>query len=121
MSADSYQAIQCPNCKNYISTLQNACRFCSMPLTDEMKAKAVETEKDGNREYRLKAKRTIFFIGIGVFALGLILVTLSAVSIFVTGFGYYFPWSPVIVLFGLGQLFIGLEGMFDERKKKKKK
>lgn len=116
----SYQAFQCPNCKNYVSTLQKQCRFCSLPLTDETKSKAVEVEKDGNRQYRLKAKRTIFFIGTGILALGLVLLTLSIISIFVNGYGYYFPWSPIIVLFGIGQMLIGLEGMFDERKKKKK-
>ncbi len=60
--------------------------------------------------------RKVFFIGLGIFTLGAALSIISYSAIFVAEAGVYFPWSPVILLFGLGQMVIGLFGMWDERK-----
>jgi hypothetical protein len=114
---ESYPVFQCPNCRQYISTKYEACRFCSFVLTDEIKARAVENETEGNRRYRSKMHKSVLYSGFGIFALGAVLSAVSVFSIFFAGEGFYFPWSPVIVLFGLGQMLIGFNGMREERKK----
>lgn len=114
---ESYPVFQCPKCKQYISTKYDACRFCSFGLSDEIKVQAIDKETEGNRQYRLKMNKTVLYSGFGIFALGVVLSLISVFTIFFVGEGYYFPWSPVIVLFGLGQMVIGLNGIRDERKK----
>lgn len=114
--ADEYQVFRCPKCQQFISNKYNACRFCSFQLTDAIKEQAIEKEASEIRLYRRGMFRKVFFIGLGIFALGAVLSIISYSTIFVIQAGYYFPWSPVIVLFGLGQMVIGLFGMWDERK-----
>ena len=114
---ESYPVFQCPNCRQYISTRYEACRFCSFELTDEIKAQAIVNETEGNRQYRLKMHKGVLYSGFGVFGLGVLLGLVSVVSIFFLREGFYFPWSPVVVLFGLGQMLIGFNGIREERKK----
>lgn len=116
---DSPQVFQCPNCQQYISTKYDACRFCSLVLTDEVKAKAVEKEEDGNRQYRYDNYKKVFYVGIGVFAFGAFLLMVSIGSILFTPEGRFFVWSPIITLVGVFQMIGALFGMRDERKKKK--
>jgi|SRR5215213_11530718 len=113
----SYPVFQCPNCQQYISTQFDACRFCSFPLSDEVKAQAIGKEAEGNRQYRMKMHKGVLYSGLGIFALGVVLSSVSILTIFVTYQGVYFPWSPLIILWGLGQMLIGFNGMRDERKK----
>jgi hypothetical protein len=86
-------------------------------LTDEVKSQAVEQEVEGNRQYRLKMHKGVFYAGLGIFGLGAALSLISIFSLFVANEGVYFPWSPVIVLAGLGQMLLGFNSMRDERKK----
>ncbi len=77
----------------------------------------METEANDTRQYRVKMHKGVLYSGLGILAIGVVLSLTSFISIFVTGNGVYFPWSPVIVLFGLGQMLIGFNGIRDERKK----
>jgi hypothetical protein len=115
-SDDSYSVFQCPNCQKYVSNKADACRFCGFPLSDQVKAKAIEKESDDNRQFRRKGHKAMLYTGLGVFVLGLFLSAASYTTIFVTGQGFYFPWSPVIALVGLGQILYGFLGMREERK-----
>ena len=90
--------------------------FLCFVLSDEIKVQAIDEEKEGNRQYRLKMHKTVLYTGFGIFALGVVLSSVSLVTIFVTGEGFYFPWSPIIILFGLGQMVIGLNVISGERK-----
>ena len=111
-----HEVFKCPKCQQFISNKQDACRFCSFPLNDEIRAQAIEKEADDTRHYRLNMHKKILYIGLGIFAIGVVLSFLSFATIFVAGSGIYFPWSPVIVLFGLGQMLIGVFGILSERK-----
>jgi hypothetical protein len=115
---DSYQAIKCPSCSKYISNQVNTCRFCSTLLTDEMKTQAIEAEQEESRQHRLKSNKTFLYVGIGIFALGTLLLLVSIGSILFTPEGRFFIWSPFIMVFGLGQIIYGLFGVFEERKRK---
>ncbi len=114
---DSYEVFQCPKCQQYISNKLDACRFCFFLLNDEIKTQAINGETENTRKYRIKMHKGVLYSGLGIFALGLSLSAVSIISIFYVGQGYYFPWSPVVVLFGLGQMLIGVWGIRDERKK----
>jgi hypothetical protein len=113
----SYEVFKCPNCQQFISNKLSTCRFCSFPLNDEIKAEAIENEASDTRKYRRGMFRKVLLIGLGITALGALLSTMSFITLFVAEGGFYFPWSPVILLFGLGQTLIGLFGIWEERKK----
>ncbi|MDQ6786184.1 MAG: hypothetical protein M3033_05125 [Acidobacteriota bacterium] len=113
----SYEVFKCPNCQQFISTKQDACRFCSFQLNDDIKAKAIMKEADDTRQYRRNMHKKVLYVGLGIFAIGAVLSIATFITLFVSGSGFYFPWSPVIVLFGLGQMLIGLLGIIGERKK----
>ena len=117
MYADEIRSFQCPSCKEYISNKFKSCRFCSFPLNEEAIETAIEAQDNDNRKYRSNLSRKVLYIGFGVLALGIILSAASYHTLFVTGDGFYFPWSPLIVLFGIGQIIIGFFGVWDERKK----
>ncbi len=116
---DTYQSFKCPSCRQYISNQVDSCRFCFVPLSDEIKEQSIEQELDESRRYRFKSNKTIFYTGIGIFALGAFFLLGSLASIFLTGEGRFFIWSPIVALFGLGQIIIGSLGMLEERKRKK--
>lgn len=113
----SYEVFKCPKCQQFISNKLKECRFCSFPLNEEIKAQAIEKEGSDTRKYRRGMFKKVLLIGLGIFAIGAVLSILSFITLFVAEGGFYFPWSPVIVLFGLGQMLIGLYGIWDERKK----
>ena len=114
---ESYSVFQCPKCQQFISTKFDACRFCEFPLNNEIKAEAIAKTENDNTQYRLKMHKAVLYSGLGIFVIGVGLSSISIVSIFYVGQGFYFPWSPIIVLFGLGQMLIGFMSIRDERKK----
>lgn len=113
----SYEVFKCPNCQQFISNKYEVCRFCSFPLNDETRAQAIEKEAEETRQYRVKMYKKVLYVGFGIFTVGVVLSLLSILSIFFAGQGIYFPWSPIIVLFGLGQMWIGFSSILQERKK----
>lgn len=113
----SYEVFKCPKCQQFISTNYDICRFCSFPLNDGIKANAIEKESEDTRQYRLSMHKKVLYIGLGIFAVGAFLSFFSFLTLINPGGGIYFPWSPIILLFGLGQVTIGLFGILKERKK----
>lgn len=111
------KVFRCPNCTKFISTAVDTCRFCSIPVTDEIKRKGVSEQEGEDRGFRVNVQKKFFYSGIGVFALGLVLLAYSLFSIYFTSEGVFFLWSPVITLVGLGQIVYGLIGIYGEKKK----
>lgn len=116
MYADEIKSFRCPSCEEYISNKHKNCRFCSAPLNEEIIAKAIEGQDNENRSYRSKMSKKVMYVGFGISALGFILCFASYYTLFVSGEGFYFPWSPVVLLFGLGQVLVGAYGMWEEKK-----
>ncbi len=40
------QAFSCPNCKEYISSESDGCKFCSTQITPEMRESAIQKQID---------------------------------------------------------------------------
>jgi len=110
------KVFRCPNCKQFISNKVDKCRFCSTPITDEIKLEAVKLQENEDKGFRVKTQKTWLYAGIGVFALGLILLGLSLYSIYFTNEGRFFIWSPVITLVGLGQIIYSIFDIYWEKK-----
>ena len=114
---DERKVFRCPNCTQFISTAVDTCRFCSIPITDEIKRKGVSAQEGEDRGFRVKVQTKFLYVGIGVFALGLFLLGISIFSILFTNEGRFFIWSPILILVGLGQIVYGLIGIYEEKKK----
>ena len=75
------KVFRCPSCHEFIAADATKCRFCSAPLDAETAKSAAAAQEKENRLYRRKHYARHIFIGIGVFALGVVLkVTYPAES-----------------------------------------
>lgn len=45
------RAFQCPNCQNYINNLMEICKFCSIPLTNDILSASINKEDFINNAY----------------------------------------------------------------------
>lgn len=113
----SYEVFQCPKCHQYISTKYDVCRFCSLPLTEEIKVQAIGKEEEGSRQHRINSHKTFLYTGLATFGLGVFLLLFSVTTILFTREGRFFIWSPVLIVLGLGQIYMGYSDMRREKKK----
>ena len=116
LNDDEIKVFRCPNCKQFISTKSDNCRFCSLPITDEIKLKEVDLQEKDDKVFRINIHKNMLYLGIGVFLLGGYLLFSSIFSVFYTNEGRFFIWSPIITLVGLGQIIYGLYGIYQEKK-----
>ena len=106
------KVFRCPSCHEFIAADATKCRFCSAPLDAETAKSAAAAQEKENKLYRRKHYARHIFIGIGVFALGLVLkVTYPAESSSVHG-----GFSDLLLLTGGGEFIYGLAGWWDELK-----
>jgi hypothetical protein len=110
------KVFRCPNCKQFISNKVDKCRFCSTPITDEIKLEAIKSQENEDKGFRVKTEKAWLYIGIGVFSLGLFLLGVSLYSIYFTRDGRFFLWSPVLILVGFGQIIYSLFGIYYAKK-----
>ena len=116
LNEDEIKVFRCPNCKQFISNKSDKCRFCSFEITEEIKHRESELQQAEDKGFRINTNKNILYVGLGIFALGLSLLSFSLVTIFSTGQGRFFIWSPIITLVGLGQIIYGLYGIYQEKK-----
>lgn len=110
------KVFRCPNCKQFISNQVDKCRFCSTHITDEMKFESVKLQENEDKGFRVKTQKIWLYTGVGVFALGLILLGVSLYSIYYTNEGRFFIWSPILILVGFGQIIYSLFDIYHEKK-----
>lgn len=116
---DSYKAIRCPSCGQFISNLVDNCRFCNTFITDDMKAKAIKSELEETRKFSFDSHKKFVYSGLGTLAVGVALLVFSLFTMFSTNEGRFFIWSPILIVLGIAQTMYGSFGMFEERKRKK--
>ena len=106
------EVFRCPSCHEFIAADATKCRFCSAPVDPETAKFAAAAQEKENRLYRRKHYARHIFIGIGVFAPGLVLrVTYPAESSSPHG-----GFTYLLILSGLGNFIYGLAGWFGELK-----
>jgi uncharacterized membrane protein YvbJ len=65
--------LQCPSCKEYISSDAKSCRFCHTPLDERTRQQAVAATARENRAYRRRHYQKHLLIGAGLALLGLVI------------------------------------------------
>ena len=116
ISLDKHEVFRCPGCREFISTRVNECRFCSIPITDEIKLRESNRQANEDRAFRINNQKKWLYGGIGVFALGVLLLGASIFTVLYSQNGRIFIWSPVLILVGLGQIIYSLFDIYNEKK-----
>ncbi|HVG33205.1 MAG TPA: zinc ribbon domain-containing protein [Pyrinomonadaceae bacterium] len=110
--------LQCPSCKEYISSDAKSCRFCHTPLDERTVAQAVATQAKENSKYRRGQYQKHMLIGIGLFFLGLVItIGTYAVAASSQQGGHYFITYGLIISGALDFLY-GLFGWIGELRSK---
>src|ERR1051326_4123975 len=81
------KVFRCPSCHEFIVADATKCRFCSAPVDAETAKSAAAAQEKENRLYRRKHYVRHIFIGVGVFALGLV------ITVALYRAGVYSPWA----------------------------
>jgi hypothetical protein len=109
---------RCPQCTQFISSTVDACRFCEFPITDEVRTAGAEAAFHENKAYRIAFYKKAFYIGVGIFGAGLLLLAFFAAPIILTGEGTFFYGGPILIAIGFGQSLLGLHGIYKEKRTK---
>ena len=115
---DDSTVFRCPRCSQFISSQLDACRFCDLPITEEMKDASAAAVFEENKTYRIGFHKNILILGVVLFAVGFLMLGSFALSMLVKGEGSFFYISPLLVLAGLGQIILGLHGIYKEKRSK---
>lgn len=116
LGPDDAFVFRCPQCSEFISSTVEVCRFCDTPITAEMKEAGAAATYNENRKYRRGFYAKILFMGIGLFAGGAALIALFVISLINTGEGTFFYVGPILTAWGVGQIILGLHGIYKERR-----
>ena len=118
------QVFRCPSCHEFIAADATKCRFCSAPLDAETAKSAAAAQEKENRLYRRRHYARHIFIGVGLFALGLVIKLATYTSPLSSlrpehdysphGGFYYVTYG--LMLSGGGEFIYGLAGWWDELK-----
>jgi hypothetical protein len=104
------QIIQCPGCKEYISSDAVACRFCQRPLDQQTRQAAAAAQEIANHDYRKKQSLKTMLIGLAMLVVGIAITvgTYAAASSSRGGGSYVVTWG--LIIFGGFRFFQGLIG-----------
>lgn len=94
------------------------CRFCQCPITTEIKTAGAAATFNENKEYRVGFYKKVVYVGLGMFVGGLAILALFVASIAARGEGTLFYIGPILVVAGLGQVLVGLNGIYKEKRSK---
>jgi hypothetical protein len=110
--------LQCPSCKEYISSDARSCRFCHTPLDQQTVAKAVAAQARENSAYRRRHYQKHLLIGLGLFFLGLIITfgTYSMAASSQGGRNYIITYGLLVT--GALDFLYGLFGWIGELRSK---
>jgi predicted nucleic acid-binding Zn ribbon protein len=106
------KVFRCPSCHEFIAADATKCRFCSAPIDAETAKSAVAAQEKENKRYRRKQYARHIFIGIGVFALGLLFMAAYPAESSSPHGGFTYA----LILGGLGDFVYGLAGWLGELK-----
>jgi hypothetical protein len=104
------QIIQCPGCKEYISSDAAACRFCRRPIDPQTRQAAAASQEVENRSDYKKQSFRKMLIGLALMVVGIAVTagTYAAAASSRGGGRYVVTWG--LIIFGGLRFFQGLFG-----------
>jgi hypothetical protein len=107
---------RCPQCNQFISSMQTSCRFCQLPITEEIVTGGAAATFNENREYRIGLYKKVFYVGLGMFFTGFVIIAFFVVSMMARGEGNFYYIGPILLVAGAGQIILGLHGIYTEKR-----
>ena len=107
--------IQCPGCKEYISSDAAACRFCQRPIDPQTRQVAAAAQQVANSSEHKKQSFRKMLIGLALMVVGIAITagTYAAASSSRGGGRYVVTWG--LIVFGGLRFFQGLFGWVGEK------
>jgi uncharacterized membrane protein YiaA len=104
------QIIQCPGCREYISSDAPACRFCQRPVDQQTRQTAAAAREVENRSEHKKQSFKNMLLGLGLMIVGIAVTagTYAAAASSRGGGRYVVTWG--LIIFGGLRFFKGLMG-----------
>lgn len=113
------QTFPCPNCKQYISSEVDVCKFCSTPIPNEIKQSAIDKENKEKKATFLKGHKNTIILGLGILAAGILFLF----DIFIAFKLSYADntqsincLAPIFIIIGIGIIIVGLNKYLKEIK-----
>jgi hypothetical protein len=104
----SVHSFRCPNCKEFISSDAQVCRFCSFTISAEVRDEAIRHDLDTKRQQDTKRAKNTMTIGIVFLVSGLLA---TAIPVFESYAGYPMInvscFIPFMIIGGLGTAMYG--------------
>jgi uncharacterized membrane protein YvbJ len=102
--------IQCPGCKEYISSDAVKCRFCQRPLDAQTRQAAAAVQEVEQSSHRKQQSMRTMFIGLAMLVIGIAITvgTYAMASSSSGGGRYVVTWG--LIVFGGFRFFQGLIG-----------
>lgn len=111
------QIFPCPNCKQYISSEVNACKFCSAQITPEMKEFAIQKEIDEKRQINLNRHKNYLILGIVLLVFGAFSMLTPIIQINYSSDVNINCLTPIFIIAGI---VITVKSFLDYRNEKRK-
>jgi hypothetical protein len=95
------QTFPCPNCRQIVSSDVDTCKFCSTPLTSEMKQEAIDKELNEKEKVNLSWHKNIMITGLGILIFGIFILISSIVQLNYSEEGGFCCLGPISIIAGL--------------------
>lgn len=104
-----------PNCKQYISSEVDVCKFCSIQITDNLKQFSIENELKEKKRITLNRHKNTLIIGVGLLAVGIFFVISTIIEINFSNNVSFNCLTPILIIAGLIMMVKGYTGYRKEK------
>ncbi len=111
------QTFPCPNCRQYISSEVNVCKFCSFRITDDLKQNSIENELNEKKRINLNRHKNTLIIGVALLVIGGFFLISTIVEINYSDNVNFNCLTPFLIIAGLIIMVKGLTGYKKENRK----
>ena len=111
------QTFPCPNCKQYISSEVDVCRFCSFQIPGYLKQSSIESELNEKKKINLNRHKNFLFVGIALLVLGFFSIVTPIIEVNYSNNVNINCLTPIFVIAGI---VITVKSFIDYRREKKK-
>jgi hypothetical protein len=111
------QTFPCPKCGRYISSEVDACKFCSMSITSEMKNLAIAKELNEKKNINLNRHKNTMIVGVGSLVIGIFMIISPVIEINLSGNVNVNCLTPVFIIGGIVIFIKGFIGYREEKRR----
>ena len=110
------QSFPCPNCRQFISSEANICKFCSTQITPKIREFAVAKEINEKKRINLNRHKNYLILGVILFGIGLFTLITPIIQINYSNNVNFNCLTPIFIMAGI---VITIKSFLDYRREKK--